>query len=94
MQSQNEGDLDFVKEISSYHKFDPIITMIYLMRGEKEKGLKHLENAIDDGSNFYLWINNSQIWDTYREDPEFKRILGKAMALHEEYLEKYPDVEL
>lgn len=71
---------------------------LILLISNRNKVLKdvllRIEEGIDKGDSNYNWLSNSDFFDVYRKDPEFKRILEKAKKVHENNVEKYGNIEM
>jgi len=61
----------------------------------KEEIMKALDNFTGSRTaHVYSWALTNKYFNQYRKDPEFQRIFEKANKLHDEYMEKYGDVQL
>ena len=47
------------------------IALIHVGLGDSEKGLPWLERAIDERSNWLVWLNLDPRWDLIRQDARF-----------------------
>jgi hypothetical protein len=52
------------------------------------------EAFIDDVDSMYMWLLNDPIYDDFRDDPRFQKILVKHKEIYEENLKKYGDVDI
>ena len=68
---------------------------VLLYSGKIDEYLKSKDNSMNSrGSNSYLQLLNDKRLNGYRNNPEYLRVLAKAKALHEAYMEKYGNVKL
>ena len=56
--------------------------------------LVRIEKGVDNGINNYNSLSNSNLFDVYRKDPDFKRILEKAKKNYDANLLKYGNIEI
>ena len=60
--------------------------------------IKRLDAEIEMGKNLvrynYDWLENSFYFDSYRADPDFKRLLAKAKKLYDSNLLKYGNIKI
>jgi hypothetical protein len=54
------------------------VAMLYARLGEKEQALARLQKAVDDRDNFASALNIEPVWDSYRADPRFVKIVRDA----------------
>ncbi len=70
--------------------------ILVLLNSNRNKILKdvlvRIEKGVDNGINDYNSLNNSNLFDVYRKDPDFKRILEKAKKNHEVNVLKYGNI--
>lgn len=79
-------------------KRDTITNIPVLLRaGLKKEALAAADSVIQFGRRVvfstYQSMKRHPDWDPYRNDPEFKRVLAKAKALHDLYMRRYGDLE-
>jgi tetratricopeptide (TPR) repeat protein len=58
-------------------------------QGQAERAFAALSHALDWGFYCYLAMDRDPWLDSLREQPEFKRILARAQALHQEALDAF-----
>jgi TolB-like protein/Tfp pilus assembly protein PilF len=54
------------------------IALIQIGLGEYELGLRWLERAVDERSNWLVWLKLDPRWDPIRQDPRFKVIVRRV----------------
>jgi tetratricopeptide (TPR) repeat protein len=69
---------------------------IYLILGMKEEALTSLmeesKGLLDDDGSLYYSLLNTPMYDDFRDDPRFQKILAEHKKLYEENLKKYGDL--
>jgi len=54
------------------------IALIHIGLGEYDRGLSWLERAVDERSNWLVWLNLDPRWDPIRQHPRFKAIVRRV----------------
>jgi TolB-like protein len=54
------------------------IARLYARLGEKEQALARLQKAVDDRNGFAVWLKVEPLWDSYRADPRFVKLVRDA----------------
>lgn len=71
---------------------------LILLYSNRNKILKdvliRIEKGVDNGNNNYNWLSNSNYFDVYRKDPDFKRMLEKAKKNYDANLLKYGTIDI
>lgn len=84
-QSGDSRNIELIKnpyhKIYGYVKFEKR-TLLYQL----------LEDQLALDNNIYVWLKSDHIFDVFRNDPEFIRIMEKAKTIHELNLRRFPEV--
>jgi TolB-like protein/DNA-binding winged helix-turn-helix (wHTH) protein/Tfp pilus assembly protein PilF len=54
------------------------VALVYAGLGEKNQALNWLDKALDDRSHWLVWMRLDPRWDPIRDEPRFKRIVGRV----------------
>jgi tetratricopeptide (TPR) repeat protein len=67
--------VDFEERLKEGHPVEPAgLATTYAALGESELALEWLRRAVDQGDPGLLAIRTDPVWDTFRDDPEFRAI--------------------
>ncbi|MFK7952134.1 MAG: tetratricopeptide repeat protein, partial [Ekhidna sp.] len=69
------------------------IAIIYLALDQKEEAFKWLEKLVDDGFMDYEQINESRLFDSVKDHPEYIRIMGGLEERLDEMRQRVIDAE-
>ena len=90
----HQGQFDSARHLMNKHAIKNLY--LYHLLGMKNELYHRLEEIIDSDvaqrQNSYPYWTKRFYLETYRDDPEFQRIIGKGKKLHDEYLEKVQDM--
>ncbi len=67
-------------EEASQHRYVPAygIALILVGLGDYDRSLRWLERAVDERSNWLVWLNLDPRWDPIRQDARFKAIVQRV----------------
>jgi tetratricopeptide (TPR) repeat protein len=74
--SRDLGDLSKRRYVSPAN-----VAAVYLGLGEKDKALDWLDKAFEDRDPVLWWIKSDQLYDSLRNEPRFKALVGKISEL-------------
>ncbi len=84
-----KGELE---KVDIAFRYDNLV-LLYTNRNKISKELlARIEKRVDNGSNNFNWLNNINLFNVYRKDPDFKRLLEKAKKNYDANLLKYGNI--
>ena len=90
----SQGQVDSARYLMEEHNIKNLY--LYHLLGMKNELYNRLEELIDyqiaQGINGYQYYSNLFYLETYRDEPEFQRIISKSKKLNDSYLEKVQDI--
>lgn len=65
---------------SADHDISYWLASVYAMEGDREKAFKWLNKSIALGNENYPWFSVDRNWDSFRQDPEYIKIMDRLKA--------------